>query len=105
MLIDFPDGALVPIWLLCTDKARQQELGNGFKAYAKTCGKVAMSADMIPIYLLRAVDPPTTPYQRLTTGCRTSTRLRKRGTWSAVTKDPWLCLFAENKPGTVPLYE
>jgi MAC/Perforin domain len=105
-LVDFPGtSALRPIWELCDSEERKQELQDAFAAYAKTHGTfLGANADLTPLYLVKSSDSGTACY-RFSTNHNAATV--DGVTWNPVDADgaPALCVFNEQKPGTVPLYE
>jgi len=104
-LVDFPPGALKPIWELCDTDKRKGDLAGAFAKYKQgRASIVGGSADLVPLYLFRSTATPHT--YRLAANRNDS---GGDGTWTLDgdddTPDPALFVYADGThPNTVPLY-
>jgi hypothetical protein len=105
-LVDFPGAALRPIWELCDDPKRRDELQKAFDAYAKTKGSfLGTEANLTPLYLCH--HPQHADCYALSQN--RNGRAIDGTTWTEATGDPepqpWLYVFSTQQPDTIPLYE
>jgi hypothetical protein len=105
-LVDIPSGGLKPIWNLCDNADRRNELQTAFDAYAKAHGSlVGTEANLTPLYLCNHPQHPT--YYLLSpnrNGWTIDGTTWKEATGNPEAK-PWLYVFDAEQAGTVPLYE
>jgi MAC/Perforin domain-containing protein len=102
-LIDFPTGALKPIWELCDLLSRRTKLEQAFSDYLSTHQSiVGADADLVPLYLLKS--PMDTPCYRFANNRSDTTVDGLEWKLAADDGKPTLYVYAEQKEGTVPLY-
>ena len=105
-LVDLPADGLKPIWNLCDDPKRRDELQNAFDGYAKTKGSFAgTGANLTPLYLCH--HPQHADCYGLAPN--RNGRAIDGTTWTEATGDPepqpWLYVFSTQQPDTIQLYE
>jgi len=105
-LIELPAGGIKPIWNLCDDPKRRDELQSAFDGYAKTKGSfVGTGANLTPLYLCH--HPQHADCYGLAPN--RNGRAIDGTTWTEATGDPepqpWLYVFSTQQPDTIPLYE
>lgn len=105
--MDFPAGALKPIWLRSTKEARRKTLDAAFQKMVKEKGSGLLDVALYtPIYLYRCHDSPIT-YRLSSRGTLRSATAEAGGvTWTLDNGGKPLCyILAREVKDSVPLYQ
>ena len=103
-LVDFPDGALKPIWLRCTTQQRRNALDAAFKKMAEERGSSLLDVALYtPIYLYRCHHNDTS-YRLSSRGTLPSAAPEAGGTLDNGGK-PLCYILARPMKDSIPLYQ
>jgi hypothetical protein len=105
-LIGFPkDGALQPIWNLCTKKSRSKQLEEAFPAYASQHGYPMVTLGYLRTLYLFTHDESDGGFFRFSTmAAQVDNKDDQSVQWRLYRDEPWGYIFSKQMPGTTGLY-